>query len=190
MSYESVQEMFSRMAGECGAETAIEHAGRRVSYGELEGEANRLGNFLLEGGVGRGKMVALFTADPIRIITGILGVLKAGAVFVPLDPTFPEQRLRMMSDQVEPQWYVSEAKHLEKLRRIRNDSNEIVCLDDQASSYSNYKRNETPGLKSDPDAPCSIYFTSGSTGKPKAILGRLSGIDHFMKWEINAVKAR
>ncbi len=189
MSYESVQEMFSRMASECGQETAIEHAGRRVSYGELETESNRLGNFLLEGGVGRGKMVALFTADPIRIITGILGVLKAGAVFVPLDPTFPEQRLRMMSDQVEPQWYVSEAKHLEKLRRLRNDSKEIVCLDDQANSYSSYKRNETPGLKSDPDAPCSIYFTSGSTGKPKAILGRLSGIDHFMKWEINAVKA-
>ena len=89
MSFESAQEMFSRVAGECGAETAIEHAGRRVSYRELEAESNRLANFLIEGGVGRGTMVALFTADPVRVITGILGVLKAGAVFVPLDPTFP-----------------------------------------------------------------------------------------------------
>ena len=47
MSYESVQEMFSRMAGECGAETAIERGGRRVSYEELERESNRLANFLL-----------------------------------------------------------------------------------------------------------------------------------------------
>ena len=100
------------MASECGAETAIEHAGRRVSYGELEAESNRLANFLLEAGVGRGTMVGLFSADPLRIITGILGVLKAGAVFVPLDPTFPEQRLRVMSEQVEPQWYVLSLIHI------------------------------------------------------------------------------
>ena len=49
-----------------------------------------------------------------------------------------------------------------------------------------YERREQTGLASDPEAPCSIYFTSGSTGKPKAILGRLKGIDHFMRWEIEA----
>jgi amino acid adenylation domain-containing protein len=183
MSFESVHEMFSRVAGECGAETAIEHAGRRVSYRELEAESNRLANFLIEGGVGRGTMVALFTADPVRVITGILGVLKAGAVFVPLDPTFPEQRLRVMTEQVEPQWYVSETKYLDQLR---SQGKRIVCLDGQTKGY---QRTEAPGLKSDPEAPCSIYFTSGSTGKPKAILGRLKGIDHFMRWEIGAVKA-
>ena len=203
MSNESVQEMFSRIAGECSAQTAIERAGRRVTYGELEAESNRLANFLLEGGVGRGTMVALFSDDPIRIITGILGVLKAGAVFVPLDPTFPQQRLRVMSEQVEPQWYVTEARHLEKLRRLRGEAKaqaSIVCLEGPSSiegelpaevlqSYWSYARTEAPGLKSDPEAPCSIYFTSGSTGKPKAILGRLKGIDHFMRWEIGAVKA-
>ena len=52
-----------------------------------------------------------------------------------------------------------------------------------------YERNVHPRLTSDPEAPCSIYFTSGSTGKPKAILGRLKGIDHFMRWEIEAVGA-
>jgi amino acid adenylation domain-containing protein len=183
MSFESVQEMFSRVAGECGAETAIEHAGRRVSYRELETESNRLANFLIEGGVGRGTMVALFTADPVRVITGILGVLKAGAVFVPLDPTFPEQRLRVMSEQVQPQWYVSETKYLDQLR---GEGRRIVCLDGQTKDY---QRTEAPNVKSDPEAPCSIYFTSGSTGKPKAIMGRLKGIDHFMRWEIGAVKA-
>src|SRR5215213_11055716 len=175
MNYEGVQEMFSRMAGVCGGETAIEHSGRRVSYDELEAESNRLANFLLEGGVGRGMMVALFTADPIRIITGILGVLKAGAVFVPLDPTFPEQRLRVMSEQVEPQWFVSETRHLEKLQRLRGETKgqaRIICPEGPSSidgevpaevlqSYWSYQRTEAPGVKSDPEAPCSIYFTSG-----------------------------
>ena len=51
MSYESVQEMFSRVAGQFAPQVAIERGGRRVTYGELEAESNRLANFLLAGGV-------------------------------------------------------------------------------------------------------------------------------------------
>src|SRR5687767_10281383 len=102
MSYESVQEMFSRRAAEFGPQPAIERSGRRMSYATLEVESNRLANFLLEGGVGKGTMIGLLTGDPVQIVTGLLGVLKAGAVFVPLDPTFPDGRLRAMSDQVQP----------------------------------------------------------------------------------------
>ena len=190
MSYESVQEMFSRMAAEFGAQAAIERGGRVLTYATLEAESNRLANFLLAGGVGKGTMVGLLTGDPLRIITGILGALKAGAVFVPLDPTFPEGRLRVMSEQVEPHWYVTEAQHLEKLSYLRSAATRqtrIVCFDD--GDYPSYERCEHPGVASDPEAPCSIYFTSGSTGRPKAILGRLKGIDHFMRWEIEAVNA-
>src|SRR5690242_5544843 len=165
MTFESVQDLFSRMAAEFGPHVAIERGGRRVTYAELEAESNRLANFLLAGGAHQGTIVALLSSDPILIVTGILGVLKAGAVFVPLDPTFPDGRLRAMSEQVRPQWHISEARQFEQ------------CKD------------EHPGLTSDPDAPCSIYFTSGSTGKPKAILGRLKGIDHYMRWEIGAVEA-
>ncbi|HET6855020.1 MAG TPA: amino acid adenylation domain-containing protein, partial [Pyrinomonadaceae bacterium] len=190
MYYESVQEMFSRTAAEFASQVAIERGGQRVTYAKLEVESNRLANFLLEDGVAGSSMVALFTDDPIRIITGVLAVLKAGKVFVPLDPTFPEQRLHIMSNQVQPDWYVVEGKYLEKLRHLRgntHDAGKIVCLDE--GDYATYDHCEHPGLKSDPEAPCSIYFTSGSTGKPRAILGRLKGIDHFMRWEIQAVGA-
>ena len=188
MGFESVQEMFSRMAGEFSSQTAITRGSRQVSYGELEAASNRLANFLLEAGVTAGTIVAIFSEDPIRIITSILGVLKARAVFVPLDPTFPDGRLRVMSEKVEPQWFVSETRHLEKLNALRGEQEtKIVCLDDD--QYLKYQGVTAPGVPSDPEAPCSIYFTSGSTGKPKAILGRLKGIDHFVRWEIEAVGA-
>src|SRR5687767_4862470 len=116
MSDESVQELFSRTAAEFGPETAIERGQRRITYAELEADSNRLANFLLEGGAAKGTIVGLFTDDPTRIITGILGVLKAGAVFVPLDPTFPEGRLRVMSERVEPQWYVRSEEHTSELQ--------------------------------------------------------------------------
>ena len=191
MGYESVQEMFSRMAAEFGPQPAIERSGRLVTYANLEAESNRLANFLLENGARRETMVGLLSDDPVWIITGILGVLKAGAVFVPLDPTFPEGRLRVMSEQVEPQWYLTEAKHLEKLSRLRTataGNTRVICVDG-TTDYQQYANTSSPGIASDPDAPCSIYFTSGSTGKPKAILGRLKGIDHFIRWEIDAVGA-
>jgi amino acid adenylation domain-containing protein len=190
MSYETVQEMFSRMAAQFGPRIAVERGLVRVTYTELETESNRLANFLRDGGAGQGTIVGLLTDDPVRIITGILGVLKAGSVFVPLDPTFPEIRLRTMSDQVQPQFYVTENRHLEKLDHLRDQTGgeaKIVCFD--GGDFAGYEHREHPNVASDPDAPCSVYFTSGSTGKPKAILGRLKGIDHFMRWEIEAVQA-
>ena len=218
MSFQSIQDMFSRTAAEFGGEVAIDRRGRTVTYSELESQSNCLANFLIEGGVTRGSMVGIFTDDPILIITSILGVLKAGAVFVPLDPTFPDQRLQVMSEQVQPSWYVVESKYLAKLSRMRAEAifkaafitfgrepGKVVCLDGmpdgpldeiEASglkvldAYAEYDRTSHPGIASDGDAPCSIYFTSGSTGKPKAILGRLKGIDHFIRWEIEAVGAK
>jgi non-ribosomal peptide synthetase component F len=200
MAHQSVQDMFSCIADQFGAQLAFERAGHRVTYTELESASNRLANFLLEQGVGTGSMVGLFTDDPLQVITGILGVLKAGAVFVPLDPTFPNHRLQVMSDQVSPGWYVTSVKNFEKLRQVRGQSNgsaKVICLDGPApgnndglevlSSYGSYERDARPAFKSDPNSPCSIYFTSGSTGKPKAILGRLKGIDHYVRWEIGAL---
>jgi amino acid adenylation domain-containing protein len=218
MSFQSVQEMFSRTAAEFGSQVAIDRNGRTVTYSELESQSNRLANFLLDGGVSKGTIVGIFTDDPILIITSMLGVLKAGAVFVPLDPTFPEQRLQVMSEQVQPKWYVVENKYLAKLGRMRAEAifkaafitferepGRVVCLDrnpegplagfeasglEVLDTYATYDNFQHPGIASDGDAPCSIYFTSGSTGKPKAILGRLKGIDHFIRWEIEAVGAR
>ncbi len=207
MKHPSVQEMFSGVAAEFGPRVAIEHGDRLLTYSELEKESNRLANFLLDGGLSRGEMVGLFTDNPALIITGILGVLKARGVFVPLDPTFPKRRLQVLSEQVRPEWFVSASRHLEKLGRLRGETSaraRVICVDvagkDQTSefaadglevleSYSSYDITDHPAVENDPDAPCSIYFTSGSTGRPKAILGRLKGIDHFMKWEIEAVGA-
>ena len=200
MKYPCVQEMFTAIAHEFGPQVAIEHGGRTLTYAELEAESNRLANFLLEGGLPNSGIVGLFTNNPAEVITGILGVLKAGGVFVPLDPSFPERRLQVLSDQVRPEWFITSGKHLEKLSQLHRETNthaKIICLNEHIAanglevlkSYNGYNITTHPAIEIDPDAPCSIYFTSGSTGKPKAILGRLKGIDHFMRWEIEAVAA-
>jgi amino acid adenylation domain-containing protein len=115
-----------------------------------------------------------------------------------------------MASQVTPEWFIVRGKHLAKLRRVRGENGgraRVVCFDGETgaahadgaveqtsglelmSEFDDYTDTQHPGLDYDPDAPCSVYFTSGSTGRPKAILGRLKGIDHFMRWEIEAVGA-
>lgn len=205
MKHESVQDLFSRTAAEFGSQTAIDGGAVSVSYAELETKSNRLANFLLDHGAVRGEVVALMAENPIEIVTGILGVLKAGGIFVPLESHFPEKRLEVMIGQVEPKWYVVEGKCLKKLSRLKrreNSSAKVICPGglnewvetetglESLPGYESYEEARRPATGGDPDAACSIYFTSGSTGKPKAILGRLKGIDHFVRWEKEALGVR
>jgi amino acid adenylation domain-containing protein len=199
-AYAAVQDMFAEAADRFRDSVAVDNGRRRVTYGELEAKAGRLGGALSALGIARGSIVGLFTDDTIEIIAAMLGVLKAGGVFCPLDPTFPDGRLRVMAEGVSPAWYVTESRHLAKLRGAAEgvapaakflvvddappagDDADVLYLSDERFGGAS-----VPAAEPDPDAPCSIYFTSGSTGRPKAILGRLKGIDHYVRWEIKAL---
>jgi amino acid adenylation domain-containing protein len=199
--YAPVQELFSQTADKFSGSLAVDNGRRRVTYGELEARAEKLAGALSVLGISSDSIVSIFVADPIEIITGILATLKAGGIFCPLDPTFPEQRLRVMFETVSPAWCVTESKFLSKLQKVvegMTPAPKIILVDEGPTGACNGNalhldddmfRSRPAKLTnySDPDAACSIYFTSGSTGKPKAIVGRLKGIDHFIKWEIEAV---
>lgn len=179
--YDAVHDLFSQTAGECSSLTAIDNGRRRITYGELAANVDALSAALVARGVTSGAIVGIFLADPIEIITSILAILKARGVFCPLDPTFPEKRLQVMFASVTPAWTITRAEFLEQLQRITPAANPVLI----DAGITGAEAGET--LASDPEAPCSIYFTSGSTGTPKAILGRLKGIDHYVRWEIEAV---
>lgn len=187
--YAAVQDLFDQIAAEHSSLPAIDNGAKRVTYGELQREVERLTQVLSSAGVTEGTIVGVFLSDPIGIITSILATLKAGGVFCPLDPTFPEKRLQVMFETVTPKWCITNARFADKLQDVvagLPSTPQIIRIDDLPphTGYSPVIR------ESNPDAPCSIYFTSGSTGKPKAILGPLKGIDHFIKWEIETVSAR
>jgi amino acid adenylation domain-containing protein len=154
-----VHEIFSRVAGQFGNSIAIRRGEQHVSYRELEERSNQFATALLSRGATRSSLVAILLADRVEVITAIIGALKAGCVFVPLDPQIPANRLKMMIEQVSPDWFVSEAWQITE-----------GC--------------HKPPVNTGSGEMCYIYFTSGSTGKPKAIAGALKGVDHFIDWEI------
>ncbi len=186
--YAAVQDLFDQTAAQFSGSPAINNGVRNVTYRELQAKVEGLAQALTRRGVGEASIVGIFLSDPIGIISSILATLNSGGVFCSIDPSFPKKRVQTMFETVTPKWCITDSRFYEKLQGVVADlpsAPEIIFIDDlpvadgygDAVAYSN------------PDGPCSIYFTSGSTGKPKAILGRLKGIDHFIRWEIEAVGA-
>src|SRR5437868_8309760 len=117
MKHPSVVELFERSVDEFEGRAAIERAGQTLSYGELDIASSNFANYLLDAGATKGATVAILLEDPIEVIKAILGTLKAGCVFVPLEAT-PEKRLLSMLSLVKPKLCVVEEKFIEPV----NDS--------------------------------------------------------------------
>jgi amino acid adenylation domain-containing protein len=190
MTNQNIQEMFVAAAAQFADNTAIERGGERLTYRELDQRSNALANYLISAGTAKGAIVAILAKDAVTVMTSIIGILKAGAVFVPLDPQIPEKRLEAMLSVISPEWFIVELELSSKAHDIGAGSHKTICFDQELWTINGDEAsfNPMPPLnRSEPDDLCYIYFTSGSTGVPKAIAGRLKGIDHFIRWEIETL---
>ena len=202
MTYLGVQGLFSNAAEKFDRNIAIEYGDRHITYRQLEERSNRLANFLIHSGVAKGSVIAIYARDVAEIITAMIGVLKAGCAFLPIDPRTPEKRAQAMLAQVLPKWFIAEPEYLEDMVKAvdgLSDRITVICPTSPktisampsnivlAEGFSDYQKSEKPDAQSDANDLAYIYFTSGSTGKPKGIMGRLKGIDHFINWEIKTL---
>ena len=111
--YAAVQDLFDQMAEQFASHPAIDNGARRITYGALQTEVERLSQVLSSVGVAEATIVGVFLSDPIGIITSILATLKTNGVFCPLDPTFPEKRLQVMFETVTPKWCITDSRFVE-----------------------------------------------------------------------------
>jgi len=176
-----VHEMFAQVAERHPDLVAIESAHGRLTYRELHARAGFVAASIALAHVGRNDLVVIFGEDRQFIIESILGVMKAGAAFVPLSRAVPPKRLEAMLEQCSPKWAIVQPDLVHEFKPIAAAASlNIIPVDAAGSS-----RNGTGHLQDlDGDDLSYIFFTSGSTGKPKAIAGRRKAIDHFIRWEI------
>ncbi|CAK9884156.1 MAG: Linear gramicidin synthase subunit D [Candidatus Erwinia impunctatus] len=142
---------------------------REVSYDALNRQANRIAHRLIALGVRPGDRVALCAERSAAAVAGILGALKSGAAYVPLDPEYPEDRLRFMLEDAAPAALLTEGR----LTGILPGNMPVVLLGDAAPAE------EPRDWEHDPDASARgltarslayIIYTSGSTGRPKGVM--------------------
>jgi amino acid adenylation domain-containing protein/non-ribosomal peptide synthase protein (TIGR01720 family) len=160
-----VPERFARAAALEPRKTALMFGAERVSYGELDETSNRLARLLQELGAGPESRVAVLLERTPRMVCALLAVLKAGAAYVPLDPSFPKARLRQIVEEAAAQLIITESGLSDSLpetpaRRVLLDREWTDVMQRPAAPV--------------PSEACSqnlayLIFTSGSTGRPKGV---------------------
>ncbi|WP_342026024.1 amino acid adenylation domain-containing protein [Cytobacillus pseudoceanisediminis] len=157
---------------------AVSFGERKLTYRELNIEANRLANALQKRGVRPGEMIAICVEKSLEMAIGILAIWKSGAVHVPLDPYYPQSRLEMMIEETMPSILLTQ-QHL--YDRFSNFSTEVLKLDEYPSFYKN-EEVTIPELEVKGGQPAYITFTSGSTGRPKGVMATHQGPVNYLNF--------
>lgn len=169
-----VHHAVEKQARDRAAAIAVSSQGRQLGYAELNRKANQLAHFLRKQGVGPDSIVALCAERSPEMIVAILGIIKAGAAYVPLDPAYPRERLAFMLEDTQAPILLTQ-KHL--VAGLPPHQARVVCLDSDWDTIA--RENDTdPGVQLSPDNLVYIIYTSGSTGKPKGVLVTHANLAH------------
>jgi amino acid adenylation domain-containing protein/non-ribosomal peptide synthase protein (TIGR01720 family) len=147
-----------------------------LSYGEVERQANRLARALQADGVGPGDLVGLMMTNCPQAVVAILGILKAGAAYLPLDPDYPERRIRRMIEDAAPGVVVSSRRYIKILNRLQWECrgfHTYICLDshhvhgerEEGSELADPRLWDSVGERGVDDITTSGWFSS-YTGAP------------------------
>ncbi len=146
-----------------------------LTYRELDTRANRLAHHLRARGAGPDTLVALCCERSLEMLVAILGIHKAGAAYVPLDPGYPADRIAFMLDDSQAQLLVTQESVLGELPESRA---EIICIDRDWSAIA-AQPGDTPASGVTPANLAYCIYTSGSTGRPKGVMVEHGNVVNF-----------
>ncbi|MBV9790944.1 MAG: amino acid adenylation domain-containing protein, partial [Chloroflexi bacterium] len=163
---------------------AVVYGATQLSYGELNTRSNQLARALHKLGVGPDVRVGLCMERSPELVIGLLGILKAGGCYVPLDPSYPQDRIAyMLADAQMP--VVLTQQHLRD--RLPEAGAQIVALDADAEQIAQQSA-EAVDSGATPDNLAYIIYTSGSTGRPKGAMIPHRGLVNYLSWCTQAYK--
>jgi amino acid adenylation domain-containing protein len=164
-----VHELFEEQVQRTPHAEAVVYEGRSLNYSELNSRANQLAWYLREKGVHPDQLVGLCVERSLEMVVGLLGILKAGGAYLPLDPSYPPERLQYMLSNAAPHLLLTQS-HLKD--RLGGTGTEAITLDDQWNEVSRHSTSDPNvraiGLRSYHLA--YVIYTSGSTGVPKGVM--------------------
>lgn len=157
--------LFEAQAAGTPEATALVLEDAHLTYGALESAANRLASVLAEHEAGPEMLVGLYCERSLEMIVGILAILKSGAAYVPLDPQYPAERLRLIAADTKLKIVVAQKGIREN---FLDDGVSVVHIEnDLARAVDARPRNHNRVL---PESPAYVIHTSGSTGMPKGVI--------------------
>ncbi|MES2296357.1 MAG: amino acid adenylation domain-containing protein [Pseudomonadota bacterium] len=181
-----IHELFERRLESNPDAIALVCQDRQLSYAELNRRANQLAHFLVhEKQVQVDSLVGLCVERSVEMLVGMLGILKAGAAYIPLDPAYPCERLQTMLEDAAPTVLLTQ-QHL--VAGLPATGAAIIALDGQWEPIAAHaQENLARRAGMTPHRLAYVIYTSGSTGKPKAAGVHHIGVSNLLHWYFHAI---
>ncbi|HEV3257006.1 MAG TPA: amino acid adenylation domain-containing protein, partial [Gemmataceae bacterium] len=171
-----LHEFFERTCDRTPNALALVCAGERLTYAALEARANQLGNYLVRHGVRPGDRVGLLLERAVDTYAALLAVLKCGAVYVPIDPTIPPERITYITEDSALGLLLTTASFRDAIAGV---TCRVLDLDAAAPAVG-LESDDRLAVPADGDALCYINYTSGTTGRPKGVMINQSSICNLL----------
>jgi non-ribosomal peptide synthetase-like protein len=171
-----LQQFFERSCDTAPDAIALVCDGRQWTYGELDARANQFAHLLIGRGIGPGARVGILLDRSVHTYVAMLGVLKSGAAFVPLDPSFPADRVAFVARDADLELLIAEARRTYDIEGCGTPVFAIDSADSEIAAHPTHR----PEIDDFGDAPCYVIYTSGTTGRPKGVLINHSSICNFL----------
>ena len=174
----TIPQVFESRAEKRPTKYALIFAGNALTFTELNRRANQVAHYLKKQGIGRGNFVAICLERSAEMVVALLGVLKAGAAYLPLDPAYPPDRLHFMLSETQPALLISQSILASS---FTDHTQPTLCLD---LAQADLAQEDQTNLQIDIKADDIVYvmYTSGSTGRPKGVLGLHRGAINRFHW--------
>ncbi|WP_261376908.1 non-ribosomal peptide synthetase [Flavobacterium anhuiense] len=163
----TIIELFEEQVMNTPDAVAVVYDGEELSYRELNERSNQLGRYLRDQGVQADTLVGICLERSLEMLVGILGILKSGAAYVPIDPDYPQDRISYMVGDAGMKQVLSSSSSHKVLEQYGDLS--VVLLDTDLGRMSNYST-ENLSVAVRPSDLAYVIYTSGSTGRPKGVM--------------------
>ena len=174
----TVQEWVEEQAAIRPESEAVVFGEERLTYRELNARANQLAHYLRKRGVGPEVWVGICLERRPEMIVGLLGILKSGGAYVPLEPRYPNQRLAYLAEDAQLQVLVTQ----QKLKgTLLPGAAEIVCIDEDWEKIS-AEASSNPVIHAHAGNAAYVIYTSGSTGLPKGVVIEHHSLMNYLCW--------
>ena len=162
----SINGLFEAQVEKTPGAVAVVFEGKQLAYRELNTKSNQLASYLRKLGAGPGWLVGLCVERSLDLMIGLLGILKAGGTYVPLDPAYPKERLEFMLQDAQVQIVLTQQPLLSELPTY--DGAQHLCIDTDWAEIAE-QADTNPDNTTRPENLAYVIYTSGSTGKPKGV---------------------